>query len=71
MAKSSPESKSAESSTPEPRVVLPFAPRRKMTMVLALVYALWLSGLLVMYFTTVYPVRHPSESATSRPTASG
>ena len=37
--------------------------------VLAVVYALWLAGLLVMYFTTVYPARHPSESPTSRPTA--
>lgn len=71
MAKSSAEPKSnpTESATPAPRAIRPFTPRRKMMMVLALVYALWLAGLLVMYFTTVYPARHPSESPTSRPTA--
>ena len=71
MAKSSPEPKQTQTPPPEPRLARPFTPRRRMAKVLAVVYALWLAGLLVMYFTTVYPARHPSEGATSRPTASG
>jgi hypothetical protein len=27
------------------------------------VYLLWLVGLIVLYFTTVYPLRHPAHQA--------
>ena len=69
MRKPSPEPKPSEAATPKPPEVRPFTPRRKLMVVLAMVYALWLAALLVMYFTTVYPARHPTESSTSRPVA--
>ena len=35
------------------------APRPRLFKILCLVYAVWMVALLVMYFWTVYPVRHP------------
>ena len=35
----------------------PFKPRRRLFLVLMIGFVLWVTGLLVMYFTTVYPTR--------------
>jgi hypothetical protein len=40
---------------PEPK---PFRPRRTLFVVLMIVFALWVAGLLSMYFTTVNRHRH-------------
>ena len=54
-------------STPAPTP--PLTPRPKLLAGLLLAFALWLGALLVLYFQTVYPMRHPS-AATTRPGAS-
>ena len=41
---------------PAPRLV----PRPVLFRVLCVIFAIWLAALLVMYFWTVYPLRHPS-----------
>ena len=41
-----------------PPVPKPLKPRRSLFVVLMIVFALWVAGLLAMYFTTVYPDRH-------------
>jgi hypothetical protein len=40
---------------PEPK---PFKPQRTLFVVLMIVFALWVAGLLAMYFTTVHGNRH-------------
>jgi hypothetical protein len=39
--------------------------RRRLLIALALIFALWVAMMLVMYFSTVYPHRHPATSPTS------
>ena len=36
--------------------------RRRLLWIASLVFAIWLAMLLVMYFSTVYPRRHPATS---------
>jgi uncharacterized protein involved in exopolysaccharide biosynthesis len=43
----------------------PIKPRRGLLIVLSIVLALWIAAMVVMYFTTVYPQRHPSHAATT------
>lgn len=38
--------------------VKPFKPRRKLFWLLAVLFALWIGGLLAIYFVTVYPTRY-------------
>jgi hypothetical protein len=44
-----------EGQSPPPRL----KPRPRLFKILCVVYALWIVALLVMYFWTVYPLRHP------------
>ncbi|MGD0768386.1 MAG: hypothetical protein ABSB42_09360 [Tepidisphaeraceae bacterium] len=46
----------APTDKPTPRL----APRPMLFKVLCVVFAIWMAALLVMYFWTVYPLRHPS-----------
>jgi hypothetical protein len=39
----------------------PLNPRRRLFYVLAGAFVLWVIVLLTLYFTTVYPMRHPRE----------
>lgn len=41
----------------------PLRPRRKLFVILLVVFAAWLSAMLMLYVTTVYPQRYPSTSA--------
>ena len=62
-----------EPELPRPR---PLQQHRKLFVILLIAFAIWLGGLLTLYFTKVYPMRYPgntpvpSETAT-RPGASG
>ena len=59
-----------EPELPKPR---PLQQHRKLFVILLMAFAIWLGGLLTLYFTKVYPMRYPgntSETAT-RPGASG
>ena len=59
-----------EPELPKPR---PLQQHRKLFVILLIAFAIWLGGLLTLYFTKVYPMRYPgntSETAT-RPGASG
>ncbi|MGA2233083.1 MAG: hypothetical protein ABSH22_19445 [Tepidisphaeraceae bacterium] len=38
----------------------PVKPRPRMLAFLIVVFVLWIALLLVLYFTTVYPMRHPA-----------
>jgi hypothetical protein len=40
-------------------------PRRGLLIVMSIAFAVWVAAMLAMYFTTVYPERHPSKSTTS------
>jgi hypothetical protein len=51
-------SKEAEKAELEP--ARPLKPRRKLLVVLMVVFAIWLGALLTLYFTKVYPLRHPA-----------
>ena len=55
--------------TPEPAGA-PLKPRPKLFLGLLLLFAIWLGILLTLYFKTVYPLRHHSTAATTRPGAS-
>ena len=44
-------------SIPSPQ---PLKPRPRLLLVLSIIFALWVAGLLAMYFKTVYPYRHDS-----------
>jgi hypothetical protein len=46
----------ASATQPHPRLT----PRPLLFKILCAVFALWIVALLVMYFLTVYPLRHPS-----------
>lgn len=48
---------------------VPLKPRPRLFVALLVGFAVWLGGLLLLYFKTVYPQRHPS-AATTRPGAS-
>ncbi|MGA3065599.1 MAG: hypothetical protein ABSF29_02000 [Tepidisphaeraceae bacterium] len=37
-------------------------PRPRLFKSLCIAYAIWIIALLVLYFTTVYPLRHPSSA---------
>jgi hypothetical protein len=55
---------------PVPRLI----PRPMLFKVLCAVFALWVVMLLVLYFLTVYPLRHPSDpggTGTTRPGSVG
>jgi hypothetical protein len=43
----------------------PIKPRRGLLIVLSIVLALWIAAMVVMYFTTVYPQRHPAKPTPS------
>jgi hypothetical protein len=45
----------ATTDKPTPRL----APRPLLFKVLCVILAIWMAALLVMYFCTVYPLRHP------------
>lgn len=52
-----------QSSTPPPppgpiTYTTALKPRRKMLVLLSIIFALWVGLLLTLYFTTVYPTRH-------------
>lgn len=47
---------------PAPR---PLKPRRQLFVILLIVFAIWLAGLLTLYFAKVYPMRHPSSAPAS------
>ena len=51
--------------TAPPTNETPIKPRRGLLIVLSILLALWIAAMVVMYFTTVYPQRHPSHSATT------
>jgi hypothetical protein len=56
--------KSADPSVPKkPPVEFlpPLKPRRTLFFALAGVFVMWVVTLLTLYFTTVYPIRHPRE----------
>ena len=48
----------------------PLRPRPKLFAALLVVFAIWLVVLLTLYFRTVYPLRYPSATTTTRPGAS-
>ena len=48
----------------------PLRPRPRLFIVLLVLFAIWLGILLTLYFKTVYPLRHHSTAATTRPGAS-
>ena len=48
----------------------PLKRRPKLFVGLLLLFAIWLGILLTLYFKTVYPLRHHSTAATTRPGAS-
>jgi hypothetical protein len=58
-----PSSAPAIPSAPSP-AVQPFKPRPVLFAVLMLLFLIWVSVLLIMYFKTVYPHRHPARPAT-------
>jgi hypothetical protein len=41
----------------------PLKPRRKLFVGLLLGFAAWIGALLLLYFQTVYPIRHPGQGA--------
>ena len=49
-------------SIPSPQ---PLKPRPRLLVVLSIIFALWVAGLLAMYFKTVYPYRHDSTAQRS------
>ena len=49
----------------------PLKRRPKLFAALMIGFAIWLGVLLTLYFKTVYPLRYPSDAATTRPGASG
>jgi hypothetical protein len=57
---------------PIPDNTPPLKPHPKLFLTLLLIFLVWVGFLLGMYFTTVYPQRHPSAGAApaSRPGAS-
>ena len=56
--------KERPSAAPDPTFLPPLRPHRKLTLVLGIILALWLIGLLVAYFKTVYPLRHDQPRTT-------
>jgi hypothetical protein len=38
---------------------LRLTPRPKLFQVVCVIFALWMAALLILYFWTVYPLRHP------------
>ena len=65
---SPPQPKTPPDAARTPVHATPFKPRRKLFVVLMIVFALWVAALLVMYFTSVYPNR---ENAPLAPSSSG
>jgi hypothetical protein len=45
-----------------------FRARPRLFVSLCVIFALWMAALLVLYFTTVYPRRHPPHSGVQIPT---
>ncbi len=44
----------------------PLRPRRKLLIAMWVVMATWMAFLLVLYFKTIYPARHPHTGQTTR-----
>jgi hypothetical protein len=55
--------KSGEPKSAEPRIppAIPLKPRPKLFLILCIAFAVWLAALIVLYFTSVYPLRHPAK----------
>ena len=49
----------------------PIKPRRGLLIVLSIALALWIAAMVVMYFTTVYPQRHPASKPVPASSSSG
>jgi len=58
------------SEPPAPRAE-PLKPRRGLFIGLTIGFVAWIGVLLALYVSTVYPLRHASSGATTRPGASG
>jgi hypothetical protein len=56
--------------TPTEPAAEPLKPRRGLFLALLAGFAAWIVVLLGLYFTTVYPLRHASTGAATRPGAS-
>jgi hypothetical protein len=56
---------SGEKQTPDHPSAAQIKSRRLLLIALSLIFALWVAMMLVMYFSTVYPQRHPATSPTS------
>jgi hypothetical protein len=48
-----------------PPAIRPFKPHPALFAVLMLLFVIWVSILLIMYFKTVYPHRHPARPTTT------
>jgi hypothetical protein len=60
-------SKTAPSDSGAKLKPIPFKPRKRIFVILLVIFVIWVVCLLVMYFRTVYPQRHPS--STGHPTS--
>jgi hypothetical protein len=49
-----------QGTSPGPQPYKPLKPRPRLFVFLCIVYAVWMIALLVLYFKTVYPRRHPA-----------
>lgn len=47
--------------------VSPLRPRPRLFAILCVIFALWIAALLILYFITVYPRRHPGNSGVQIP----
>ncbi len=41
----------------------PFKPRPRLFRILLMAFIFWMAALLILYFTTVWPLHHPSSQA--------
>ena len=48
----------------------PLRPRPRLFAALCVIFALWIAALLILYFITVYPRRHPGNSGVQIPSVS-
>ena len=69
-AKPAPAAKPPTPHTPADPAAQPLKPRRGLFLALLAGFAAWIVVLLGLYFTTVYPLRHASTGAATRPGAS-
>jgi hypothetical protein len=45
----------------------PLRPRPRLFVTLCVIFALWMAGLIILYFISVYPRRHPPNSGVQIP----